>query len=90
MKRWKCLVAVAVFSLVPLSRANACRAAEDQKAGPGKQQPQKLERTIKVTLGYLLYLPKDYAQKDSWPLAHQLSVWTSSPIAASQPQRAAS
>jgi predicted peptidase len=45
-------------------------AAEEQNAqpSPGKQQAQKLERTIKVTMGYLLYLPKDYAQKDSWPL----------------------
>ena len=43
-------------------------ARESQRAEPGKQQPQKLQRTIKVNLDYLLYLPKDYDQKDSWPL----------------------
>jgi len=68
MKRWKCFAAGVAFSIVLLTWTNPCRAAEGQKAEPGKQQPQKLERTIKVTLGYLLYLPKDYAQKDSWPL----------------------
>jgi predicted peptidase len=37
-------------------------------ADPGRQEPCKLERNFKVTLGYLLYLPKDYDQKESWPL----------------------
>jgi predicted peptidase len=68
MKCWKCPAAVGAFSIVLLTWTGRSPAAEDQKAEPGKQQPQKLERTIKVTLGYLLYLPKDYAQKDSWPL----------------------
>ena len=32
------------------------------------QKPCELNRTIKVTMKYLLYLPKDYEQKPSWPL----------------------
>ena len=34
----------------------------------GQQKPAVLNRTIKVTMKYLLYLPKDYEQKPSWPL----------------------
>jgi predicted peptidase len=61
-------VAGVAFSIVLLTCPCRSQAAEDQKAEPGKQQPQQLDRTIKVKLGYLLYLPKDYTQKDSWPL----------------------
>ena len=32
------------------------------------QNACELNRTIKVTMKYLLYLPKDYEQKPSWPL----------------------
>jgi len=32
------------------------------------QKPCELDRTIKVQMKYLLALPKDYDQKDSWPL----------------------
>ena len=68
MKCRRRLVAGATVRAAFLVCATLAQAAEEQKSEPGKQQPQKLERTIKVTLGYLLYLPKDYAQKDSWPL----------------------
>jgi predicted peptidase len=37
-------------------------------AEPAGQKACELERTIKVTMKYLLYLPKDYQQKPSWPL----------------------
>ena len=37
-------------------------------AGDGQQKACELDRTIKVTMKYLLYLPKDYEQKPSWPL----------------------
>lgn len=33
-----------------------------------QQKSCNLDRTIKVTMKYLLYLPKDYDQKPSWPL----------------------
>ena len=45
-------------------RTSRLPAADDQPPEPGKQQPQTLERTMKVTMNYLLYLPKDYAQQD--------------------------
>jgi predicted peptidase len=62
----KCLVAS--LGAAFLVGATLSLAAEDQKVEPGKQEPQKLERTIKVTMDYLLYLPKNYAEKESWPL----------------------
>ena len=37
-------------------------------AGDAQQKACDLDRTIKVTMKYLLYLPKDYEQKPSWPL----------------------
>jgi len=32
------------------------------------QQSAKLDRAIKVQMGYLVYLPEDYEEKGSWPL----------------------
>lgn len=32
------------------------------------QTSQRLDVTIRVAMGYLLYLPKDYDTKESWPL----------------------
>lgn len=37
-------------------------------AGEPHQKAEKLDTQVRVTLDYLLYLPPDYAQKDSWPL----------------------
>ena len=59
-----------VTLLVVLMSALAVRAAEPQApsgAAPGLQACE-LERTVKVSLKYLLYLPKDYAEKPAWPL----------------------
>ena len=41
--------------------------AVDSKA-QGQQKPAELNRTIKVKMKYLIYLPKDYDQKESWPV----------------------
>jgi predicted peptidase len=35
---------------------------------PGVQTAAQLNAEVKVQLGYLLYLPKDYEQKPAWPL----------------------
>lgn len=35
---------------------------------PGQQKPCELDRTIRVKMKYLLYLPKDYDTKESSPL----------------------
>ena len=34
----------------------------------GVQHKTCLQTRINVEMGYLLYLPKDYEQQDSWPL----------------------
>jgi predicted peptidase len=39
--------------------------AEDQ---PGEQTTAQLDTQVRVQLGYLLYLPKDYDKQKSWPL----------------------
>ncbi len=45
------------------------RAAESQPPeGLGQQTARQLDRAFQVQLKYLLYLPKDYAAKESWPL----------------------
>ena len=54
-----------IAALSPL----ACSSASWAVAGEAVQQkPCDLNRTITVTMKYLLYLPKDYEQKPSWPL----------------------
>ena len=35
---------------------------------PGVQTPHEMQRKVDVSLKYLLYLPKDYDTKESWPL----------------------
>ena len=37
-------------------------------AKPGVQQTARLDTQVKVQMGYLLYLPKDYTKQASWPL----------------------
>ncbi len=37
-------------------------------AQPGQQVAQQLRTQVDVQMGYLLYLPKDYASQDAWPL----------------------
>jgi len=34
----------------------------------GKQKEAVFEKEIKISMKYLIYLPKDYEQKNSWPL----------------------
>jgi predicted peptidase len=64
MNRKKSILGAAlVLAAVVLSFVNLSTAAE-----PGKQQPATMEREVKVTVKYLVYLPKDYDQKESWPL----------------------
>jgi predicted peptidase len=35
---------------------------------PDSQQSAQLNATVKVQMSYLLYLPKDYEKRESWPL----------------------
>lgn len=51
---------VAALLVAPFDSARA--------AAPEAQKACQLNRTAKVTLSYLLYLPKEYEQKNQWPL----------------------
>ena len=64
----KWVLAGAACSMVLWIGAGRAQAADEAKPEPGKQQAQTLERTVKITMKYLLYLPKDYAQQEAWPL----------------------
>lgn len=54
---------VAVLSLVVFGNASALAQGE-----PGSQQTARLDTQIAVQMGYLVYLPKDYEERESWPL----------------------
>jgi predicted peptidase len=60
MKKSGVVVIGIVLGLISFSHALADDA--------GQQKPALLERTVKITMKYLLYLPKDYEQKQSLPL----------------------
>ena len=70
----KCLLGLAAAGVVVVASGTtwaADSAAESKSANQGHVGQQKhadLDRTVKVTMKYLLYLPKDYEQKPSWPL----------------------
>ena len=51
-----------------LTIAATARADEPAKTPADRQQPQVLDRTVKVNLKYLLYLPEDYEKHALWPL----------------------
>ncbi len=68
MRYWTCVAAIAAWSTLVGMSCGRLSADEQPGAEPGRQQPQQMERTIKITMHYLLYLPKDYAQQDRWPL----------------------
>ena len=49
-----------LFALAMVAQASA--------ADPSPQKSVELNRNVKITMNYLLYLPKDYDQKESWPV----------------------
>jgi len=54
------IVAVGVWT------STASPSHSDEK--PGEQTDTQLNTQVKVQMGYLLYLPKDYEKEKSWPL----------------------
>lgn len=58
---------VLLVALTLLSTAPDFVAAGDSPQS-GQQQPEKLDRTLRVNMQYLLYLPQDYDAHDNWPL----------------------
>lgn len=57
------LVVRVLFGLVVFALANRLEAGDAVR-----QEACELNRSVTVTMKYLLYLPKDYEQKPSWPL----------------------
>ncbi len=53
------------FALAALASAPHVANCDDK---PGTQQSARLETQVKVQMGYLLYLPKDYDKEEKWPL----------------------
>ena len=60
----KCLLSL-VAAAILIVTSNTTWAAD---SNAGQQKPAELDRIIKVQMKYLVYLPKDYDQKDSWPV----------------------
>ncbi|HEY2253193.1 MAG TPA: alpha/beta hydrolase-fold protein [Planctomycetaceae bacterium] len=53
------------LALAASAGASTLATADDK---PGAQQSARLEAQVKVEMRYLLYLPKDYASQESWPV----------------------
>ena len=73
MRIWLCLMAGVAFGLATLGHVGQSAAAGESPESEGSpavanQQACELDRTIKVTMDYLLYLPKEYEEKEAWPL----------------------
>ncbi len=64
----KCLLSLIATSVLVAISATIWAADSKAQARTGRQKQAELGRTIKVTMKYLIYLPKDYEQKDSWPV----------------------
>ena len=60
----KCLLSIVAAGVLFLNLGTAL--AADSNAG--QQKPAELDRIVRVTMKYLVYLPKDYDQKASWPV----------------------
>lgn len=57
------------FALTGIAPADGRQAHRPRPVGIGAgQRAARLDRSIQVSLDYLLYLPEDYDKKDSWPL----------------------
>ena len=60
---WRYAATGIIFGLAVLAQSGRAAAGDG-----GNQTTHELKRNIQVTMKYLLYLPKDYEQKSSWPL----------------------
>jgi hypothetical protein len=69
MKKLTLKIAILLVGAAVLAPLTTSAAEPSSRVDAGTSQaPRELERDFKVTMKYLLYLPKDYDQKDSWPL----------------------
>ncbi len=63
---WTVVLCAAVASCGCVERAVA--AAPQPAAKASGLEARQLDRTVKISLKYLIYLPKDYASRPAWPL----------------------
>ena len=63
-----CLLSLVAESTLLAVFGTTWAANTKAQADAGQQKPAELDRVVKVRMKYLIYLPKDYDQKDSWPL----------------------
>ena len=68
MKKLTLKIAILLVGAAVLAPLTTSAAEPASNAAGTGQKPCELERNFKVTMKYLLYLPKDYDKKDSWPL----------------------
>lgn len=64
--RLSMMILLAAAAIGSLSAAET-KTMKEQKKAP-RQQAGHMERQVTLTLDYLLYLPPDYDQKETWPL----------------------
>lgn len=64
----KTAVLLAMTILQAASVGAASEPTDNGQVAELRQKPREMERDRKVSISYLLYLPKDYEQQDSWPL----------------------
>ncbi len=64
----KCLLSSVAAGVLFVTFGTTWAADSIGHSDADQQKPAKLNRTIKVTMKYLIYLPRDYDQKESSPL----------------------
>jgi predicted peptidase len=64
----KTAILLAMTILRAVGIGTASEPSDDGQVAEFRQKPREMERIRKVSMRYLLYLPKDYEQQDSWPL----------------------
>jgi len=55
-------------SIVCSASAGGDQAGDTPAGRPGRQVSARLDTQVRITLNYLLYLPKDYGEREAWPL----------------------
>ncbi|MBN1853306.1 MAG: prolyl oligopeptidase family serine peptidase [Pirellulales bacterium] len=73
MNYWQSGLAGIVFGLFAMGFSCPSASADDtsQPEDPSrsaKQQACQMNKSIQVTMNYLLYLPEDYSSREAWPL----------------------
>ncbi len=62
------LLSVTLSLLIPCTVFAQVETPSNSQDTPTAQKPCDLDRNFKVTMKYLLFLPENYDQQDSWPL----------------------